>query len=127
MADGGLYGQAEISAFNQDARDQNFTFVEADVRAVVKEIDAYIAGLQACHAAMAEGEVVSGFGTLPTGIELQLGFRKKAALSKVALEQLIQRGMELREGFFRAAKLTKDADATAAQRIQLAGASGASS
>ncbi len=120
MADEINYGQADISAFVQAATNGEFSFEPDQARAAVKEIDAYIAELNESRFKIADGEGVSGFGTLQTGIELQQGFRTKAALGKAALSQLIQGAMQVQEGFLRSANLLEDADAVNASRIGLA-------
>ncbi|WP_446225652.1 hypothetical protein ACTWPB_11600 [Nocardia sp. IBHARD005] len=120
MADEINYGQAEIGAFVQGASGGEFSFEPDAVRAAVKEIDTYLAGLRASDARMQDGEEVSGFGTLLTGVELQDGFRKKATLSRAAINQLVQGAMQIQEGFLRSANLLEEADGVSARRIQLA-------
>ncbi|WP_278261337.1 hypothetical protein [Nocardia sp. AG03] len=120
MAEEINYGQAEIGGFVQRSGTGEFSFEPDEARAAVREIDAFIKGLSASRLSIRNGETVTGFGTLPSGIELQEGFRNKANSAGNAINQLIQGAMQVQEGFLRSAGLLEDADDLSARRIALA-------
>ncbi|MFE6926085.1 hypothetical protein ACFVAV_34085 [Nocardia sp. NPDC057663] len=120
MAEEINYGQADITAFTQRAGAGEFSFEPDAARAAVQEIGIYISGLRTSRLEIAAGEQASGFGTLPSGTELQQGFRNKARSAGDAIDQLIQGAMQIQEGFLRAAGLIEDADDLNARRIALA-------
>ncbi|MFI5502343.1 hypothetical protein ACIA5E_25045 [Nocardia asteroides] len=120
MAEEINYGQADITAFTQRASAGEFSFEPDAARTAVNQISDYVEGLRQSLTQMSRGEEVSGFGTLPSGIELQQGFRNKAHSARDAITQLIQGAMQIQEGFLRAAGLIEDADDLSARRIRLA-------
>ncbi|APE34014.1 hypothetical protein BOX37_08555 [Nocardia mangyaensis] len=119
MAEKVNYGEADITAFTQRASAGEFSFEPDAVRAAVKEIDSYIHELIVSRGKIASGESASGFGTLPSGMELQLGFQNKARSAGSAINQLIEGAMQIQEGFLRSAGLIEDADSVSARRIAL--------
>lgn len=124
MADDDLnqinYGQAEIHAFANQVATGEVRFERDAALGVVAELQKLLEGVHDSRNEMKKGEDVYGFGTLPSGNELQDGFRNKATLSRDAFRQYMEAIMQVQETVLRAADAIPEADSINSRRLQLA-------
>ncbi|MGW6123013.1 hypothetical protein ACWFRF_28510 [Nocardia sp. NPDC055165] len=114
------YGQAEISAFLEGARNGQFSFERDTVLEMVGQYDLLLNTLTTVRKQVGDAANFKGFGGLQSALELQDGFSKKATDGATVLDQIIGGIYDIQEGYLRAANLVPEIDALNQKRINLA-------
>ncbi|WP_446223011.1 hypothetical protein ACTWPB_25255 [Nocardia sp. IBHARD005] len=114
------YGQAEIGAFLEGARNGQFNFNPDAVRQMVAVYDTLLAVLTNVRKDMKNAVYAKGFGGFESAQELQAGFGGKAAEGIDAIDQVIVGILDLQEAHLRSARLVTEVDELSQKRIRLA-------
>ncbi|MFD3591454.1 hypothetical protein ACFWU5_01910 [Nocardia sp. NPDC058640] len=117
------YGQAEIAAFLEGARNGQFSFQREAVIEMVGKYDLLVNTLLAVREQLEGAASTKGFGGLQSAVELQDGFSRKATDGASVLDQAIEGVLDIQEGYLRAADLFPEIDALNQKRINLAATS----
>ncbi|MGW5922322.1 hypothetical protein ACWFPY_25320 [Nocardia fluminea] len=114
------YGQAEIGAFLEGARNGQFNFDPNAVTQMVGVYDSLLAVLTTVRERVKEVTDAKGFGGFQSAQELQTGFGGKATEGVAVIDQLIVGVLDLQEAYLRSAQKIAEIDELSQKRIRLA-------